>query len=248
MSGLTNQEIAKIVNRYIGVSNGYLGDFSYSTHAQFYPHYCDLDIDPYNYEGTTRARFIEILSSQSPVDQAKILRGVLERFPLDSSPERNLKMQNEIRAIIARLESKIPVSSSSPVITSQIVQQAISDGEVLLKANGAVSAFDRIHTAIHGYLKEVCNQYGVTYAKDDTITRLLKLLKQQHPNLKSAGQYSQETERILNAISTTLDALNTLRNNASLVHPNENLLQEEDAMLAINASRTILHYLDAKLR
>jgi hypothetical protein len=47
VAGLTRQEIARLVNRYIGVSGGYLGDFSYRTHAEFYPEYCDLDINPY---------------------------------------------------------------------------------------------------------------------------------------------------------------------------------------------------------
>ena len=43
---LTRQEVLKVVNRYIGVDGGYLGDFSYRTHADFYPEYCDLDTDP----------------------------------------------------------------------------------------------------------------------------------------------------------------------------------------------------------
>ena len=30
----------KIVNRYIGVTGGYLGDFSYRTDADFYPEHC----------------------------------------------------------------------------------------------------------------------------------------------------------------------------------------------------------------
>ena len=51
--GLSLAEIMKIVNRYIGVTGGYLGDFSYRTHADFYPEYCDLEIDPHRYEGTT---------------------------------------------------------------------------------------------------------------------------------------------------------------------------------------------------
>lgn len=51
---LTRGEIQRIVNRYIGVEGGYLDDFSYASHAAFYPEYCDLDIDPYEYEGTTR--------------------------------------------------------------------------------------------------------------------------------------------------------------------------------------------------
>jgi hypothetical protein len=31
---LTPREVMKVVNRYIGVSGGYLGDFSYRTHAE----------------------------------------------------------------------------------------------------------------------------------------------------------------------------------------------------------------------
>ena len=63
MAGMTRMDIKKLVNRYIGVSGGYLGDFSYRTHADFYVEYCDLDIDPYKYEGTTRERFEKILET-----------------------------------------------------------------------------------------------------------------------------------------------------------------------------------------
>ena len=60
-AGVSRQEVMKIVNRYIGVSGGHLGDFSYRTHADFYSEYCDVDVDPYDLDGTTRERFIEIL-------------------------------------------------------------------------------------------------------------------------------------------------------------------------------------------
>jgi hypothetical protein len=33
--GLTNREIEKVVNDYMGVTEGHFGDFSYSTHADF---------------------------------------------------------------------------------------------------------------------------------------------------------------------------------------------------------------------
>lgn len=69
---LTNREITIIVNRYIGVEGGYLGDFSYRTHADFYPEYCDLNIDPNEYEGTTRQRFITILSTETPATRRRL--------------------------------------------------------------------------------------------------------------------------------------------------------------------------------
>jgi hypothetical protein len=46
VDGMTNQEILRPINRYIGVSNdGYLGDFTYQTHEEFYPEFCGLDIN-----------------------------------------------------------------------------------------------------------------------------------------------------------------------------------------------------------
>lgn len=248
MDGMTSQEISKVVYRYIGVSGGYLGDFSYPTHAQFYPLYCNLDIDPYQYEGTTRERFIKILQSQTPYDQAKILRGVIERFPVDGSVTRTEALQDELRRIIARLEQNTPVLSPSPAVTSRVVDQAIADAEHLIKSSGAASAVDRVHTAMHGYLKAVCDREQISYAKDDSITRLLKILRQNHPALHATNSGNQDVERILNSFGSILDTLNTLRNQASLAHPNSMLLKEEEAMLAINASRTILHYLNAKFQ
>lgn len=94
----------KVVNRFIGVSAGYLGDFSYRTHGEFYPEYCDLDIDPNTYPGTTRERFIEILSTRSPHDQAKILRGVLDRFGDDADHPSRSQLRPELEEWITRLE------------------------------------------------------------------------------------------------------------------------------------------------
>lgn len=78
---LTRGEIQRIVNRYIGVQGGYLGDFSYASHAAFYSEYCDLEVDPYQYKGTTRERFIQILFLQPPPHQARIIRGLIDRCP-----------------------------------------------------------------------------------------------------------------------------------------------------------------------
>lgn len=80
--GMTRPEIYSLVNDYIGVDGGYLREFTYRTHQEFYPYYCDLDIDPLTLEGmTTRERFIHILEKAAPHDQAKILRGVLKKCP-----------------------------------------------------------------------------------------------------------------------------------------------------------------------
>jgi len=97
-------EINKLVNRYIGVNGGYLGDFSYRTHHDFYLD-LDLDIDPFNYDGTTRERFIKIVTESSPDIQARILEGVLDRFPVGSSELRTQERHDEIARWIIRLRT-----------------------------------------------------------------------------------------------------------------------------------------------
>jgi hypothetical protein len=49
-------------------------------------------------------------------------------------------------------------------------------------------------------------------------------------------------------MATIVDALNPLRNKASLAHPTEELLADAEAMLVINAVRTLVHYLEKKMR
>lgn len=249
MAGLTNSEIMKIVNRYIGVSGGYLGDFSSRTHADFYPEYCGEDIDPYKYEGTTRERFIAILSGASPQVQAKIVRGVLERFPLDMQnfPDtRTELLHDELLEISKRLESSSPILSPDLRINSAIVERAIGDVETLIQSSDAVSGVDRIHTALYGYLRAACDVENITYARDDSMTKLFKLLRQHHPALQNLGTRSQDIERILQSSANIMDALNPIRNNASVAHPNNDLLNKEEAMLVINVTRSLLHYLDSK--
>lgn len=139
-----------------------------------------------------------------------------------------------------------PFLRPDPQITSEVVERAIADGELLIQAGNAVSGVDRIHTALHGYLLAVCDAEVIAYNKDATITALFKLLRSHHPKLQNLGTRSNEIEKILMSFATILDSLNPIRNKASVAHPNGSLLNEEEAMLVINVVRTVLHYLDSK--
>jgi TIR domain len=108
MTDLTDPEIKKIVNRYIGVFDGYLSDFTYRTLSAFYPEYCGFEVDTDKYEGTIRKRFIAILESSPANIQGKIVRGVLQRFPLDAEDKkpttRNRELYDELFCLSERLE------------------------------------------------------------------------------------------------------------------------------------------------
>lgn len=218
MPGLSPRDISFVVNRYIGVSGGYLGDFSYRTHAEFYDEYCELDIDPYEYEGTTRERFIQILSEATPRIQARILTGVLGKYPVGSSSLRTPEAGDRIRVMIESCIAAADVEAPDLATTSEVVARAIDDAETLMRTNGPTSAVDQVHTALHGYLKAVCDQAGYSYSSDRSILDLFKVLKREHPNLQALGAHQGPIVQVLRSLGSVMDALNPARNRGSVAH------------------------------
>lgn len=247
---LKQGQIIRLVTDYIGGSGGYLGDFTYRTHEEFYPCYCDLDINPSAIEGTTRKRFITILSQATPQDQAKIIRGVFKKYPCDSSLERNPKRKEiyiELCKLVDGIQGTEVAVKAEDFSDRSVVYDALQDSEVLLKDRGAKSALDRVHTAIHGYLKAKCNESGIQLTRDANIIECFKALRSYHPTFKSLGEHDQEVKKVLNGLSSIIDALNNLRNRGSLAHPNDNILKDAESHLMINVAKTLLRYLSERL-
>ncbi len=132
--------------------------------------------------------------------------------------------------------------------SNQVIELAIADLEALILTSGSIGGVERIHTALHGYLRLVCSRAGIAFSRDDGITKLFKILCQHHPKLQSDNTNSQATDRLLKSFAGIIDSLNPIRNHASVAHPNEHLLEKEEATLFINVVRTLLRYLDEKLR
>jgi len=247
MGELKKSEMHWVVNEYIGVSDGYLGDFSYRTHREFYPAYCDLDINPERFAGTTRDRFLHILGTADTPTQAAILRGVSRKYPPGSAVFRTKAVSSQLSRLILRCSDSAAVEATVPRVTSELVKAALADAATLLATSGPTSAVDRVHTALHGYLRSACVASGAQITPDSTMNDLFKSLRQQHPSLKDLGEHQDAILKVLRALTSILDALNPARNRGSLAHPNESLLDRAEAVLFINAARTTLQYHDAKL-
>jgi hypothetical protein len=141
-----------------------------------------------------------------------------------------------------------PVASPVLAITSDVVDRALRDAERLLATEGATSGVDRVHTAFHGYLLAVINRAGLPSSENAGITELFKTIRDQHPGFQRMGPRQMDITRLTRALATIVDTLNPVRNQASVAHPNEVLLEEPEAMLVINCVRSMLHYLDARVR
>lgn len=249
MGELRSSEIHWVVHQYIGVEGGYLGDFSYRTHREFYSAFCDLDLDPDSFGGnTTRERFMAILSGVEGHQQAAILRGIAKKYPQGGEHFRTPQSYRKLLELAKRCANGLSVQASSPAITSDVLARALADADTLIQSAGPTHAIDRIHTALHAYLKAVCQAQGLEAPPSATITNLFKLLRTEHPNLRDLGSQSDTMTSVLRSLSNVIDCLNPARNHGSLAHANEELLGKDEAVLTINSARTVFQYLDSKFR
>ena len=255
-NALTKGEAMIVANQYIGNDRGYLGyestpggRFSIKSHADFYAEYCGVDLDwnDYPFQGTTREVFIAALEALPIEDQAKVLRGVLKVFTPANESDKRTELMPDITKLIARLETGEMVSANKLKISSSTVDRALDEADVSLRSSNPAHAVDRIHTALHGHLRALCEDGRIEYEPSDTPAVLLKKLRNSHPKFMGSGPKSKEITRVLNAMATIFDAFNPIRNQASLAHPNLELLGNDEARLVINSARSLLHYLDAKL-
>lgn len=250
MRKLTNVEIMKVVHAYIGVGNGYLGDFSYQTHSEFYPIYCGLDINPYDYPGPTRERFKAILSSVSPVEQAAIIRGVVKRFPLGAkfAPEtRTPELMDELLVWAMELEATGLVEPPERQPDAASVWAALEDARAITASGEAPRAVDRMHTALHAYLRHLCAERGLPGSAKAGLAELWDKLQEYDPAFAGTGPRQSDVASILSAIGTIVAAMNAIRNHASPAHPNKDMLGQPEARLYINVANTILDYVSQKI-
>ena len=158
----------------------------------------------------------------------------------DHDPGAFAQLQAEVSGIedVAHVE---PKSSTNTGL------EALADAQELLRSRGPTSAIDRVHTGLHDFLRTVCARAGISCPSEETANQFLKAILNEHPAFKNLGPRSDEIKRILRSTGAIVDAFGTLRNKSSLVHPNEALLGADEALLVINAARSLLRYFDSKL-
>lgn len=130
---------------------------------------------------------------------------------------------------------------------STIVMRALGDAKALIGTVDSSSAIDRAHTALHGYLVQLCTDNSIDLPLDPTVSKAFKELRKSHPALQASGNRAEEITRILQSFASSIDAFSTLRNKASLSHVNE-LLETPEATATVNAMYTIFRYVQDSMQ
>lgn len=127
--------------------------------------------------------------------------------------------------------------------TNENIYNVLKDAEALLETRGPGEAYDRIHTALHGTLKLMCDNNAIARTDKNRVDELLSLINNHLKAQKDSERNKLVFEMLRSAIAI-LNKTNELRNHHSNAHANATLLNDADAKFSINLIRSIISYVD----
>lgn len=131
----------------------------------------------------------------------------------------------------------------SGISVTDAITRAIDDAEVFMSDGKYDSAFDRVHTAFHGYLRKKLDDLGESYEESDTLNQLYNKLHSYvstHITTDIAGLI----KTTLRSASGVINSINELRNRHSLAHPNDELISAREAQLCIRLVKELSDYIE----
>jgi hypothetical protein len=143
-----------------------------------------------------------------------------------------------------------PVSSVAvPVVTDtrEVVKVALADVTAAIRDGRSVSGLDRVHTALHGHVKHLCENADIVFSPDSNLPFLFGELLKKHPAFSGLGAHGEHVGIAIKRLSGVVDSLGQVRNRASMAHPNDALIEPAEANLFVNAACTLLTYLDQRM-
>ena len=106
------------------------------------------------------------------------------------------------------------------------------------------SAVDSVHTACHGYLRAVLSEHGVSYSADDGLSVLFAKPHGYYGGAIQPADVGERIKRILRSAGGIITAVNELRNNNTIAHPNGQLIQRREAKLVIWLGNAVVDYIE----
>lgn len=127
---------------------------------------------------------------------------------------------------------------------SDTIDKALNEAREAIAKGKYDSAFDRIHTAFKGYIEILLNRHKIEYSKDDQLTSSYGKLVNYYENSIKPDDVAKRVKTILRGGSGIVNSINEIRNNNTIAHPNEQLIKESEAKLAISIIESIVNYIE----
>lgn len=226
-----------VLERVLSLRSGYVLDFTNRTFSDFI-----LDavgVDPYSGEyekfGTSKAKILRcIIESESDATVSKLILALLDRekrfpnldaYPIVTDSDRK-SAQNIALRLAGQLHAELPTLTLAAA--HDVFRRVRGEVENCIKSKEYDGGLDRLHTFLTMYLRlVVADDAGHTQPHDVPLHSLMGLyIKRLQANGK---RISEMTLRILRSSISTLESFNTIRNDHSLAHPTNHLIQKDEA-------------------
>lgn len=235
--------------KLFGMKSGYVMDFSDRTFQEFIGDAIGIDIydEKYNHGSGSKAnRLRGFWNVESNYNIGQLLGKLLEywldqiqtgEINYDNADENNYK---DCLMIVEKLNAENPVENidaiqaNSDDRTFKILAESIRES---INKNEPENALDRLHTFTIKYVRQLCDNYMISYDKE---TPLHSLFGGYVKKIVQEGLIESEmTERILKSSISVLEAFNGVRNNQSFAHDNQILNYHESILIFNNVSNVI---------
>lgn len=259
MSEINIRDKVKI-EKFLGMSSGYVADFSDRTFHEFVGVVTGLDIDDekYHYASNSKAnRLRQFIKVEEDHVVGKLLQEMSHHY-FDKLKEQQSswysKDENEFKKdeefyqeciiISQRLQDNIvedisAIKPNSDDIDFKKLAESIRES---IEKNLPEVALDRLHTFVMKYIRELCKKHGIEYNDDEALHSVFgKYIK----FLSGSGHLETEmSKRILKTSISNLDSFNDVRNNKSFAHDNP-ILNYEESVLVFNSISSMIKFIEA---
>lgn len=144
--------------------------------------------------------------------------------------------------IFPSLEENAPVDFTVLNNVDSVVK-AISAAEESMISGQYENAVDRVHTAIHGYFRNILEQNGIQFQQDEKINKLYNQIQTLIENEIEPAEVATLVKTTVRSASGIINTLNDARNRHSLSHPSASIIGKNEAKLVISMANSIVEYI-----
>lgn len=190
--------------------------------------------------------YCTILHVQAPIEKQSVFMSQTDKILQIAKKMYGRQGDNILTGVdIGILVETYEVIDFSTISLTDVIGKAISDAELLMRQGKYDSAFDRVHTAFHGYLRKILDNKQVTYDESETLSQLYTKLHKEISSTMGSSEIAELMKKSLRSASGMISAINEMRNRHSLSHPNDNLLQNREAELTIKLVKDLSDYINS---
>lgn len=234
MSNLTAMEKRKL-ERAMGMSSGYVLNFSNRTIAEFFLDSVGLDIYDAKYDyasGSKANRLRAFWDKESNYTVGKLLGDIFDNWDELSDQLDQTKVPEDCLRIVCRLKESAPVpdiEAVRPISDERDFDALAKSVRESIDRNEPETGLDRLHTFLVKYFRVLCQKHGISTEREKPLHSLVggyvKALKEEGL-IESAM-----TERILKSSISVMEAFNKVRNEQSYAHDNQVLSYNESLLI-----------------